>query len=139
VLSEAALALEAAVRADGQLCEGWRLLGTVHAENDDDRRAIAAMTKANEADPTNLEVLLSLGVSHTNELDQEDATGFMRAWLRNQPRFAALEAEYAASIGPGAPDTPASVLALFKRAAAAAPVDADVHAVLVRVGTFHSR
>ena len=127
------------MRADGQLCEGWRILGTVHAENDDDRRAIAAMTKANEADPTNLEVLLSLGVSHTNELDQEDATGFMRAWLRNQPRFAALEAEYAASIGPGAPDTPASVLALFKRAAAAAPVDADVHAVLVRVGTFHAR
>ena len=51
VLSEAALALEAAVRADPDLCEGWRLLGTVHAENDDDRRAFAAMTRANEADP----------------------------------------------------------------------------------------
>ena len=128
VLSEAALALEAAVRADTQLCEGWRLLGTVHAENDDDRRAISAMTKANEADPTNLEVLLSLGVSHTNELDQEEATGHMRAWLRNQPRFAALEAEYAA--GPHPLDTPESVLELFTRAAAAAPRDADVHAVL---------
>lgn len=77
-------------------------------------------------------MLLSLGVSHTNELDQEEATGYMRAWLRNQPRFAALEAEYAASVsGPGgAPDTPASVLALFKRAAAAVPADADVHAVV---------
>jgi tetratricopeptide (TPR) repeat protein len=130
VLSEAALALEAAVRADGGLCEAWRLLGTVHAENDDDRRAIAAMMKANEADPTDLEVLLSLGVSHTNELDQEEATGYMRGWLRNQPRFAALEAEYAAAAGPATADTPASVLALFKRAAAAAPMDADVHAVL---------
>ena len=132
VLSEAALALEAAVRADAQLCEGWRLLGTVHAENDDDRRAIAAMTKANEADPANLEVLLSLAVSHTNELDQEEAIGHMRAWLRNQPRFAALEAEYAASAptGGGAPNSPAAVLSLFTRAVAAAPRDADVHAVL---------
>ena len=130
VLSEAALALEAAVRADPKLVEGWRLLGTVHAENDDDRKAIAAMTKANEADPNNLEVLLSLGVSHTNELDQDEAVGHMRAWLRNQPRFRALEAEHASALGPGGVDTPASVLELFKRAASAAPRDADVHAVL---------
>ena len=129
VLSEAALALEAAVRADPDLCEGWRLLGTVHAENDDDRRAIAAMTRANEADPNDPEVLLSLGVSHTNELDQEEAIGHMRRWLRGQTRFAALEAEHAASMG-GAPDTPDSALGLFRRAAAAAPGDADVHAVL---------
>jgi peroxin-5 len=130
VLSEAALALEAAVRADAKLVEGWRLLGTVHAENDDDRQAIAAMTKANEADPHNLEVLLSLGVSHTNELDQEEAVGHMRSWLREQPRFRAIEAEHAAALGPGGVDTPASVLELFKRAATAAPRDADVHAVL---------
>jgi peroxin-5 len=32
-------------------------------------QAIAALNKALGADPTNLEVLLSLGVSHTNELD----------------------------------------------------------------------
>ncbi|XP_040960202.1 uncharacterized protein [Gossypium hirsutum] len=32
--------------------------------------AIAAMVLAQEADPTNLEVLLALGVSHTNELEQ---------------------------------------------------------------------
>jgi hypothetical protein len=32
-------------------------------------QAIAALNKAVDADPTNLEVLLSLGVSHTNELD----------------------------------------------------------------------
>ena len=73
-------------------------------------------------------MLLSLGVSHTNELDQEEAIGHMRRWLRGQTRFAALEAEHAASMG-GAPDTPDSALGLFRRAAAA-PGDADVHAVL---------
>ena len=34
----------------------------MHAENDDDVQAIAAMARALGADPGNLEVLLSLGV-----------------------------------------------------------------------------
>jgi hypothetical protein len=38
VLSEAALALEAAVTAHPNNAEAWRLLGTVHAENDDDQQ-----------------------------------------------------------------------------------------------------
>ena len=130
VLSEAALALEAAVRADPASCEGWRLLSTVHAENDDDRRAIAAATKAHEADPTDLEALLSLGVSHTNELDAREAAGYMRAWLKHQPRFAQLEAERASLESGDAGATPAATLALFKRAAQLAPRDADVHAAL---------
>ena len=123
VLSEAALALEAAVRADSNFCEGWRLLSTVHAENDDDRRAIAAATKAHEADPTDLEALLSLGVSHTNELDQAEATGYMRAWLKHQPRFAHLEAQHSSQFAnnPEQGNTPAATLELFKRAAATAP------------------
>ena len=36
--------------------DAWRLLGTVHAENDDDTQAIAAMARALKADPTNAEV-----------------------------------------------------------------------------------
>jgi hypothetical protein len=43
LLTEAALALEAEVRAQPGNAEAWRLLGTVHAENDDDQQAIAAM------------------------------------------------------------------------------------------------
>ena len=43
LLSEAALALEAEVQAHPQNAEAWRLLGTVQAENDDDRQAIAAL------------------------------------------------------------------------------------------------
>lgn len=38
VLSEAALALEAAVTSQPGNAEAWRLLGTVHAENDDDQQ-----------------------------------------------------------------------------------------------------
>jgi peroxin-5 len=66
LLSEAVLALEAEVLKNPDNAEGWRLLGVTHAENDDDQQAIAAMMRAQEANPTNLEVLLALGVSHTN-------------------------------------------------------------------------
>ncbi|KAG8047687.1 hypothetical protein GUJ93_ZPchr0008g11969 [Zizania palustris] len=66
LLSEAVLALEAEVLKNPDNAEGWRLLGITHAENDDDQQAIAAMMRAQEANPTNLEVLLALGVSHTN-------------------------------------------------------------------------
>ena len=38
LLSEAVLALEAEVQRQPQHVEAWRLLGTVHAENDDDQQ-----------------------------------------------------------------------------------------------------
>ena len=44
-------------------------------------------------DPNNAEVLLSLGVSYTNELDQGRALNFLTAWLSRQPAFT--------KVGPG--------------------------------------
>ena len=41
LLSEAVLALEAEVQRRPDNVEAWRLLGTVHAENDDDQQVIA--------------------------------------------------------------------------------------------------
>lgn len=48
-------------------------------------QAIAALNKALAADPHNAEVLLSLGVSYTNELDQGRALGYLSSWLAQQP------------------------------------------------------
>lgn len=78
-------------------------------------QAIASMMRAQEADPTNLEVLLALGVSHTNgytfakkspflfvfiknkmfsnnflmptELEQQAALKYLYSWLRNHPAY----------------------------------------------------
>lgn len=125
VLSEAVLALEAAVRRDEGNSEAWRLLGTVHAENDDDPRAIAAMSRALRADPANLEVLLSLSVSHTNELDSDEALGYMSSWLGKHPRYsAAFGGEHAEPVGAQ------GLMERFRRAAEMHPGDADVHAVI---------
>ncbi|EPS66664.1 peroxisomal targeting signal 1 receptor [Genlisea aurea] len=125
LLSEAVLAFEAEVLKNPDNSEGWRLLGVTHAENDDDQQAIAAMMKAHEADPTNLEVLLALGVSYTNELEQASALKYMHSWLRHHPKYGSIFL----------PDQAqnlylADVSRSFQDAAKMAPDDADVHIVL---------
>ncbi|KAL9321608.1 hypothetical protein ACSQ67_009661 [Phaseolus vulgaris] len=125
LLSEAVLALEAEVLKNPENAEGWRLLGIAHAENDDDQQAIAAMMRAQEADPTNLEVLLALGVSHTNELEQSAALKYLYGWLRHHPKYGTLAP-------PEMSDSLyyADVARLFNDAAELSPDDADVHIVL---------
>lgn len=57
--------------------QAWRLLGAAHAENDNDAQAIAAALRALDAAPSNAGVLLALGVSHVNELQEGEAVGYL--------------------------------------------------------------
>ncbi|XP_077223215.1 peroxisome biogenesis protein 5-like [Tasmannia lanceolata] len=125
LLSEAVLALEAEVLKNPDNAEGWRLLGITHAENDDDQQAIASMMRAQEVDSTNLEVLLALGVSHTNELEQAAALKYLYRWLQHHPKYGSLAPfDQADSL------YYADVARLFNEAAQMSPEDADVHVVL---------
>ncbi|CAM6008721.1 unnamed protein product [Sphagnum balticum] len=125
LLSEAVLALEAEVLKNPDNPEGWRLLGITHAENDDDQQAIASMVKARDADPSNLEVLLALGVSHTNELEQEEALQYLRGWLQHHPKYGMLVPHDAVDRL-----NHTEVANLFNEAAQMMPEDGDVHTVL---------
>ena len=58
------------------------------------------MDRALEADPGNLEVLLSLGVSHTNELDASEALSYLHRWITAHPVHGP-----AAVAAPGPPDS----------------------------------
>ncbi len=49
----------------------------------------ALTDRALKADPTNLDVLLSLGVSHTNELDSGEALTYLSRWLHSHPQHRA--------------------------------------------------
>eukprot|EP00250_Pteridium_aquilinum_P005263 c15385_g1_i1 orf=213-2492(+) len=125
LLSEAVLALEAEVLRNPDNAEGWRLLGITHAENDDDRQSIASMVRARDAEPTNIEVLLSLGVSHTNELEQQEALKYLRAWLQHHPKYSGLiPVDQVLGLNHS------EVTHLFHQAAKMSPEDADVHTVL---------
>ncbi|RZS03671.1 hypothetical protein BHM03_00033870 [Ensete ventricosum] len=115
LLSEAVLALEAEVLKNPDNAEGWRLLGITHAENDDDQQAIAAMMRAQEVDPTNLEVLLALGVSHTNGKYCQ----LVLLWATGYFDIVVVSAQLLLNVA-----------RLFNEAAQMSPEDADVHIVL---------
>eukprot|EP00602_Paraphysomonas_sp_CaronLab_P013245 CAMPEP_0185040794 /NCGR_PEP_ID=MMETSP1103-20130426/39285_1 /TAXON_ID=36769 /ORGANISM="Paraphysomonas bandaiensis, Strain Caron Lab Isolate" /LENGTH=538 /DNA_ID=CAMNT_0027580233 /DNA_START=50 /DNA_END=1662 /DNA_ORIENTATION=+ len=90
-VGEAVLAFEASVSRDSENSEAWRMLGTCHADNDEDKRAIACLRRAVEADPFNLPALLSLGTSHVNELNSSEALSCLREWVKHNPKFHGLE------------------------------------------------
>ncbi|XP_042509453.1 peroxisome biogenesis protein 5-like [Macadamia integrifolia] len=83
------------------------------------------MMRAQEVDPTNLEVLLALGVSHTNELEQAAALKYLYRWLQHHPKYGTL-----APLEKSDSLYYADVVRLFNEAAQMSPGDADVHIVL---------
>ncbi|CAE8629391.1 unnamed protein product, partial [Polarella glacialis] len=127
---EALLALEAEVQRNPESSEGWRLLGQLYAEMDQDVQAIQCLQKGHEVDPYNLASLLALGVSCTNEFDQLPALRYLRKWIENHEEHQALveglemppEFEYDA--------WRRQVTELFSRAAQVNPMDSDVFVAL---------
>ncbi|EPR64293.1 tetratricopeptide repeat-containing protein [Toxoplasma gondii GAB2-2007-GAL-DOM2] len=89
-LQEAVRALEAEVQRNPNSSEGWRLLGEALADCEQDADAIVCLKKGHEVDPYNLDSLLALGVSLTNELDAPQALRNLRDWLANHDEFSAL-------------------------------------------------
>merc|ERR1719434_461326 len=87
---EALLALEAEVQRNPENSEGWRQLGQLYADMDQDVEAIQCLRKGHEVDPYNLDSLLALGVSCTNELDRLEALRYLREWLENHEEHAVL-------------------------------------------------
>jgi hypothetical protein len=53
----------------------------------DDNRAIAALAQAVKVDPNNLESLLDLACSYTNELNKFKALTNLKKWLLNHPIY----------------------------------------------------
>jgi len=127
---EALLCLEAEVTRNPESSEGWRQLGQLYAEMDQDVEAIQCLRKGHEVDPYNLDSLLALGVSCTNELDQLPALRYLRMWIENHEEHQVLvqglempaEYEYEA--------WRQQVTALYKEAAAANPLDSNVFVAL---------
>jgi peroxin-5 len=69
----------------------WTMLGKCHAENDQDRQAIACLERAIDIDPYCLEALLALGVSYVNECANPRALRTLQAWVQNNPTYASID------------------------------------------------
>ena len=89
--NEAILALEAHLQKNENDSERWRLLGRILQENDQDQKSVPCFVNALRGDPQNLDSLLSLGVSCTNILDEVKAMNYLKHWIINNPKYAALK------------------------------------------------
>ncbi|XP_044714973.1 tetratricopeptide repeat domain-containing protein [Hirsutella rhossiliensis] len=80
-LSLAALAFEAAVQQDPAHVEAWVYLGQAQAQNEKETAAIRAMEEALKLQPDNLDALMGLAVSYTNEGYDSTAYRTLERWL----------------------------------------------------------
>ncbi|KAF7504665.1 hypothetical protein GJ744_002019 [Endocarpon pusillum] len=80
-LSLAALAFEAAVQQNPDHIEAWTLLGSAQAQNEKESPAIRALERALLLDPNNLDALMGLAVSYTNEGYEPTAYRTLERWL----------------------------------------------------------
>ncbi|QIW97176.1 hypothetical protein AMS68_002694 [Peltaster fructicola] len=80
-LSLAALAFEAAVQKDTEFVEAWVALGQAQAQNEKEVPAIRALEHALKIDPNNLDALMGLSVSYTNESFDSLAYRTLERWI----------------------------------------------------------
>ncbi|KAJ5520849.1 hypothetical protein N7463_001302 [Penicillium fimorum] len=83
-LSLAALAFEAAVQKDPQHVHAWTMLGSAQAQNEKELPAIRALEQALKVDPRNLDALMGLAVSYTNEGYDSTAYRTLERWLSHK-------------------------------------------------------
>ena len=137
--SEAVVALEAEVRVHPNSSEGWRLLGQLNAQFDRDVDAIKCLESGHRCDAFNLDSMLALGVSLTNELDSIRAMEILKQWLGSNEKFMHIVVPEVQSthIVPDFDFTriKKEVLDLFNQAAVADPSDPDI---AVALGVLHN-
>ncbi|XP_059613639.1 peroxisomal targeting signal 1 receptor [Phlebotomus argentipes] len=100
--SSAALCFESAAKQDSANAECWELLGRAQAENEKDPHAIAALKRALELKPDNMNVLMALAVSYTNEGLQTQALRVLINWMKMHPKYAHLVPRNLAELEEGA-------------------------------------
>ncbi|KAI0949348.1 hypothetical protein AcW1_008987 [Taiwanofungus camphoratus] len=95
-LFENVLELEAAVQRDPTNALRWFELGVKQQENERERKAVQALRRALELDPSHLPSWLALAVSHTNEGNRLGAYTAIREWVDRNERYHATVEQFRA-------------------------------------------
>jgi tetratricopeptide (TPR) repeat protein len=129
---EAILLLEVEVGRHPENSEAWGMLGRLHASNDEDRKAIAAMLRGLAVDPYNLDLLMSLGISCTNEFDEDQALMYLKTWLQHHPIYAEIPVDQSSNLKD-------DILEAFKVASSINSQDPDVFQAIGVLSFLESR
>ena len=86
-LPSAVLLFEAAAQQQPDNPEVWFLLGTSQAKNEQDIAAISALKESLRLDPKNIDAILALAASLTNESSQADACYALKDWINSNPKY----------------------------------------------------
>ncbi len=84
--------LEAEVQKNAENAEAWRMLGQIFQEFDQDDQALVALKNSFQIDPYDLDSVLQMGISCTNELDTREALKHLQNWLKYNPDFSHIPA-----------------------------------------------
>lgn len=86
-INEAIRCFEYVTKDQTDNAEAWRWLGQCWAQHEEDKLAIAALQQCITIDPYNINALLMLGVSYTNNLNNQQAITYLRTWIENNPQY----------------------------------------------------
>ena len=129
--------MEAAVQRDPTNAIRWLELGVKQQENEREQKAVQALRRALELDPTLLSAWLALAISHTNEGSRAGAHNAIREWVERNEKYSAAVTQFNA-LNPELPDArPSEQLAHLMqclmsivRENAGGEIDADIQIAL---------
>ena len=87
---EAIQALEAHLRKNPQDHKGWKVLGSLQQELDDDQKGVSALSKAIELNPKCKDSLLLMGVSCVNVFDELHSMMYLHRWLKLNDQWSGI-------------------------------------------------
>lgn len=89
--------LEAAVQRDPSDASAWYELGVKQQENEREQKAIKALRRAVELDPTHLPTYIALAVSYTNDNNRPGTYQVIREWVQRNETYVNAVKEYEAA------------------------------------------
>ncbi|EKM54509.1 uncharacterized protein PHACADRAFT_258401 [Phanerochaete carnosa HHB-10118-sp] len=93
-LYDSVLEMEAAVQREPMSAQAWFQLGVKQQENEREAKAVQALRRALELDPTHLPSWLALAVSHTNEGNRHGAFEAVREWVDHNEQYRDVASAY---------------------------------------------
>ncbi|KAH9831276.1 TPR-like protein [Rhodofomes roseus] len=84
---ESVLELEAAVQRDPTNASRWYELGVKQQENEREQKAVQALRRALELDPSHLPSWIAVAVSHTNESNRQGTYASIYEWVERNERY----------------------------------------------------